>query len=325
MRSSYTEPTVLVIGGAGYIGSVLVRKLLEEEYRVRVFDNLLFGDDGVCDLANPRFKLFEGDICDTRAVSQAIIGADIVVHLAALVGRRVEDTRRINIRDVNFLASTVVLDAALEHGASRLIFASTDSVYGTQSGVMYETGTPEPASTYSRLKLRMEERVMNAKKRSFHPTALRIATCYGYSPRMRFDLVANSLLRDAVCKRRLVIEGGEQSRALINVEDAAQAILSCVKAHVNLVSGEVFNVGASGQNYTLHQLANIIKGLVPDTEVVVEEGEADLVDYHLSCSKIEKILDFRPQWGVEESLVQVRDMLLGGQFGDPYSYRYHNT
>ncbi len=316
---------VTVFGGAGYIGSVLVRLLLESGYRVRVFDNLLFGADGLEGIDAPTLEIIEGDICDTRAVSTAINGADTVILLAAIVGHRVEDVPWNDMRSVNLLGSSVVLDGSIEHGVSRFVFASTNSVYGLQSGVMYETTIPEPVSLYSRLKLRMEERIMNAKRRSFHPTSLRIATCHGYSPRMRFDLVANALMRDAVFKREIHIVGGEQYRSLIHVEDAARAVLSCIKAHVNLVSGEVFNVGARDQSIQINQLANLIKNLVPDTTVVVSEGEPDLVDYHLSCARIEKILDFAPKWNIERSMAHLRDYLLSGAITDPYGYRFHNT
>lgn len=320
-----SEPLAVVFGGAGYIGSVLVRRLLSEGYRVRVVDNFLFGNDGLRDLSDPRLEVVEGDVCDTCAVSSAVKGADAVVLLAAIVGRREEEVRRSNIRDINLLASSVVLDAAVEHGASRFLFASTDSVYGLQSGVMYETGTPEPKSLFSRLKLRMEERVINARKSAFHPTALRIATCHGYSPRMRFDLVLNTLIRDAVYRKRIDVYGGEQWRALVHVEDVASAMVACMKAHVNLISGEIFNVGSHSQNVQIKHLAHLVKLAVPDTEVRFHEGEADLVDYHLSCSKIEKILDFAPRWTLEQSIEQLRDLLLEDRFADPYGVRYLNT
>ena len=316
---------VTVFGGAGYIGAVLTRLLLAEGYRVRVFDNFMFGQDGLTGLNSPFLEVIEGDISNTRAVSAAVEGSETVILLAAHVGHRIADIPGLKPRTVNLFASSVVLDASIEHGVRRFLFASTNSVYGVQSGVMYETTIPEPVSLYSRLKLRMEERVINARKRSFHPTALRIATCHGYSPRMRFDLVANSLLRDAVCKQRIEIESGEQSRALIHVEDTARAFLLCIKAHVNLVSGEVFNLGAKDQNVQINNLANIVKMLVPDCQVIFHEGTPDLVDYHLSCSRIEKILDFVPKWSIEKSLEQLRDILISGRLGDPFSLRYQNT
>ncbi len=325
IQGTLEHSLVVVFGGAGYIGSVLVRKLLERNYRVRIFDNFLFGNYGVRELSSPNLEIIDGDICDTVAVSIALNGADAVIFLAAVVGRRVKDIPLRNVREVNLLASSAALDAAIEHGASRFLFASTDSVYGVQSGVMYETGTPEPISLYSRLKLRMEERILRAEQPGFHPTALRIATCHGYSPRMRFDLVANGLIRDAVCLKEVTIEGGEQCRTLIHVDDVADAFIAVLEAHENLVSGELFNVGVTGSSVQLKQLVGMVKNLVPETKVNFLEGEPDLVDYFLSCKKIEKVLDFTPKWTIEAGLEQVRDLLLEGYFTDPYSAQYANT
>lgn len=331
MTLSKTFPRVVVIGGAGYIGARVVAHLLGEGYQVRVFDNFTYGDEGLTSqqeltgLGPDRLEIRNGDICDTKSVSEAVEDCECVVMLAAIVGHRIKEVQNRVVREVNLLASSVVLDAAIEHGARRFIFASTDSVYGVQSGVMYETGTPDPVSLYSRLKLRMEERVIGAKKRSFHPTSLRVATCHGYSPRMRFDLVANSLIRDAVCRRKIVIHSGEQWRSLIHVDDAARAFVSCVKAHENLISGEIFNVGNPNENLQVNNLVNIVRTLVPETEVDVLEDEPDLVNYHLSSAKIGKILDFAPRWTLENSIAELKEMLQRGVFKDPYDLKFQNT
>ena len=325
MDHTSSSPLVLVIGGGGYIGSILTRLLLAEGYRVRVYDNFLFGTHGLSTIEDQNLEVVIGDICDTKSLSYALTGAEIVIHMAAIVGRRIKDIRRASSRDVNLLAASVVVDAAVEHGAERFIFASTDSVYGVQSGIMYETTTPEPISLYSRLKLRMEERVMNAKNRYFHTTVLRVTTCYGYSPRMRFDLVANSLVRDAVSKGVVHIQNGEQVRPLIHVADAAQAFYAVAKAHVNLISGEIFNVGPSSDAIQIIALANTVKSLVPAVEIAIEDGEVDLKDYRLSCTKIEKAVDFTPTHTIEPSLTELRDMLTEAKFGDPYSLKYSNT
>jgi len=319
------DALIVIFGGAGYIGSILTRRLLLDGYRVRVVDNLLYSRIGLEGLPTNNLEVVQADICNTGEVSAACYGADVVVLLSAIVGRRVADIRLTNMREVNLLASSVVLDAAIEHGANRFIFASSDSVYGVQSGVMYETATPEPVSLYSRLKLRLEERVITAKRGSFHPTALRIATCHGYSPRMRFDLLANSLIRDAVCKKKIVIESGEQCRALVHVDDVASAFIEVIEAHSTLISGEVFNVGANDQNLQIKQVANLVKELVPDTEVDFIDGPADLTDYHLSCTKLSKVLSCTAKWSLKESLKQVRDLILENRFQDPYSFIFRNT
>jgi nucleoside-diphosphate-sugar epimerase len=325
MLKNFKDPLVLVVGGAGYIGCPLVSKLLDAGYPVRVLDNFLFGNHGIKSIQHEALQVIEGDIRDISIVSHAVKGADIVIMLAAIVGRRTEDTPRKSFRDINLLASSVVLEAAKEQGASRFIFASTDSVYGTQSGMLYETAVPEPVSFYSRLKLRMEEKVISSKRRSFHPTALRIATSYGYSPRMRFDLVLNSLVRDAVCKNEITIESGDQCRAIVHVDDVASGIMATVKAHENLISGEVFNLGSDDPAVTIIHLANLVKQAVPETTISILEGEADLVNYHLSCSKIKKILDYKPTKKIEDSIIEIRDRIKAGEFKDPFSIKYNNT
>lgn len=323
--SENQEQVITVIGGAGYIGSVLTKQLLDNNYRVRVFDNFQYGHQGLSNIRSKNLEILEGDICNITAISSAIAGSETVILLAAIVGRRVEEVAPPIMRDVNLLASSVVLDAAIEHGVSRFLFASTDSVYGVQSGIMYETGTPDPVSLYSRLKLRMEEQTIRSKRRSFHPTALRIATCYGYSPRMRFDLLANGLIRDAVCKQRISIGAAEQCRSLVDVQDVARAFLSCLRSHVSLVSGQVFNVGSSEQTYQLGQLVTLVKKLVPQVEVDFRGESPDLVDYHISSSKLEKMCDFVPTASVESSMAELRDILKSGAIADPYAPQFSNT
>ena len=317
---------VLVVGGAGYLGSALVPLLLENGYEVRVFDNFLFGADGLKEVAeHENLRIIEGDLCDVRAISSAINGCDAVILLAALVGHRARDGQWTDMRNTNLLGSNVVLDAAIEYGVDRFLFASTNSVYGLQAGVMYETSLPEPVSLYSRLKLRLEERIMRRKRGDFHPTSLRIATCHGYAPRMRFDLLANSLLRDATCRGKITIANPDQWRAQIHIEDAARAFISCLQSHTSLISGEIFNVGASDQNLQTSQILQIIKQLVPECEIEEVHAEPELIDYRLSCSKIERVLEFKPQRSMHESLTEMHALLSKEAFGDPYSLRYANT
>jgi len=324
-KLGYSAPLIVVFGGAGYLGSSLIRRLLREDFAVRVFDNFSYGKDGIADVDDPMLDVIEGDICDTKAVSCAVRGAEVVVLLAAMIGRRLIDIPCSVMRTINLHASSVVLDAAKEQGASRFLLASSDSVYGAQAGVLYETATPEPISLYSRLKLRIEERVLAAKSREFHPTVLRIATCHGFAPRMRFDLVANTMLRDAVCKKQITVRGGDQWRSMLHVDDAAHAFVSCIKAHENLVSGEVYNISSPEQNLQVKQIAERVHRVVPEATLSVEETVADLTEYHLSCSKAEKIIDFQPRWSLEQSLSHLKEMLLEGRFETPYSLRYQNT
>lgn len=319
-----SKQIVTVFGGAGYIGSVLVRQLLEDGHKVRVFDNMLFGSDGLRQV-HDQVEIIEADICDIKAVSEATIGSHAVILLSAIIGHRFVDVARKTTRDINLLASSVVVDAAIEHGVERFIFASTDGVYGKQSGIVYETTVPEPVSLHSRLKLRMEERVLAAKRKHFHPTVLRIGSAFGYSPRMRFDLVANELTRDAVFSNEISPESIDEYRSFIHVIDTAKAFTSCLDAHVNMVSGEIFNVAHPEQSCTIKQLADIIHKLKPELKLSYGSQNPELADYHLSGSKIMKTLDFIPQYSLEEGIGDLMNILSQGAIENPYSLRYYNS
>lgn len=316
---------IVVFGGGGYIGAHLVRQLLDAGYRVRVFDSFIFGSDGIRNLDSSNLQVVIGDICDIRTVSKAVMGADAVILLSALVGHRSRESKETTLREVNFLASSVVLDAAIEHGVYRFIFASSDSVYGVQKGVLYETSHPEPVSFYSRLKLRMEERVLNSRRSDFIPTVLRICNCHGYSPRMRFDLVANTLVRDAIVQKQLVLTGPDEERAFISVKDAARSFISCLEAHERLVSGEIFNVANSDQQLSVRKISGLLQQIKPDLNVQFRRSAAVLDDYSVSSSKLEKSLNFKCEISFLDSLKELWQVMEEGVFADAYNPCYYNT
>ncbi len=317
--------SVLLLGGAGYLGSVLTRSLLELGYKVKIFDNFLFGTSGLDQLSHPNLNIVKADLCDIKALSKACEQVDVIVLLAAIVGRRLDDVQRATMRDINLLASSVAVDAAIEHGVERFIFASSDSVYGTTRGLVYETAVPEPRTLYSRLKLRMEERIVNAKRRDFHPTILRIGSCYGYSPRMRFDLPVNKIVRDAVLNKKISLPSGDEQRAFIHVADACQAISRCLAGHLNMVSGEVFNVCAAGQNYSMQDIANQVASLVPEVKINFGENSPGVEDYKLSDSKLQKLLDFSPKWNLKQGIEELLQAIEDGKFPDPWSLQFNNN
>jgi len=323
--ASETLKSVLLLGGAGYIGSVLTRQLLESGYRVKVVDNFLFGTSGLDGLEHPNLSVIEADICNVKSLSKSCEQVDTVILLAAIVGRRIDDIQRATMRDINLLASSVAVDAAIEHGVERFIFASSDSVYGTTRGLVYETAVPEPRTLYSRLKLRMEERIINAKRRDFHPTVLRIGSCYGYSPRMRFDLPANKIIRDAVLNRKISLPSGDEQRAFIHVADACEAVSRCLSGHLNMVSGETFNVCASGQNYSMQDIANEVAAVVPEVKINLGSISPGVEDYKLSDSKIGKLLDFSPKWNLERGIEELKGALEEEKFPDSWSLQFNNN
>jgi len=233
--------TVLVIGGAGYIGSVLCRKLLRSGYRVRVLDTLTYGDAGIEELrTDDFFTLIEGDMRSIETIMLAIDGADAVMHLGAIVGEPATEIDPRRTLELNYHATKLVADICKYHQINRFVFASTCSTYGKQDGELAdETSELNPVSLYARTKIRSEEALLDMATDNFSPTIIRMATVYGLSPRMRFDLVVNILSAKAHFEDEIPIFGGDQYRPNVHVRDAAQAYVDCLETPIEDVGGEV--------------------------------------------------------------------------------------
>ena len=326
MPPSENGGPILVIGGAGYVGSLLTRRLLREGYRVRVLDAMRFGQEPLEEVArDPRLETRTGDIRDLREVTRALEGVAGVVLLAALVGGPACDRDPRETVEINWLATKMVAEACRYQGIPRFVYASTDSVYGVQEGVLTETSPMNPISLYARLKRDMEQEILALRDDRFHPCVLRMATIYGLSPRMRFDLILNVLVRDAVLRRRITIHGGQQWRPLVHVADAAEAYVLSLRAPLDAVSGEIFNVGSNEQNYLIGQLGELVREQIPDIEVITVPQTPDLRDYHVCFDKISGRLGYRVQRTPAEGIKDIQAALQDGALGDPFHRRYYNA
>jgi nucleoside-diphosphate-sugar epimerase len=318
---------VLVIGGAGYVGSVLVRKLLDRGYGVTVMDALMYGDHGIRDLHDhPRFHVVEGDLRSVESVVRAGLGADAVVHLGALVGDPACALDEKLTMEINLLATRTVVDVARGLGMKRLVFASTCGVYGADDGLLDEDSPLAPVSLYSRTKMESERVVLaGANGSDFLPVVLRFGTFYGTSPRPRFDLVVNLLVARAVAEGEITIFGGDQWRPFVHVDDGAESILRCLEAPPELVRGKVFNVGSDDQNHTLAQIAQHISDLVPGVRVLYEGGRgAAEANYRVSFARIKSQLGFIPRRSLAEGLAEIKDAIEQGTVADYAEERYSN-
>ena len=229
---------VLVVGGAGYIGSVLVRHLLAEGYRVRVLDSLLFGKKPLQDLLpQPRFQLIEADACRPEKLFQATEGVDAVVHLAAVVGDPACDLDPEAARRTNYAATQLVAEACLKFGVPRMVFASTCSVYGSNNQVVDEQSRPNPVSLYAATKIASERVLLKLQSLKFHPTILRLGTAFGWSLRPRFDLVINLLTARAFFEKKIVIYNARQLRPFVHVSDISRAFRLVLQCPIQEVSG----------------------------------------------------------------------------------------
>ena len=229
---------VTVIGGAGYIGNILVRRLLDGGRKVTILDRLDFGDQAIRPyLANPACELIEGDFRDAGLLVRALRDTDAVVHLGALVGDRACALDEQETIDVNYRAVDTLSRVAAALSVPRFVFASTCSVYGASPEIVDEQSRLNPVSLYATTKIDAENLLLSRREPGFHPVILRLGTAFGWSARPRFDLVVNLLSAKAHFENKAVIFNGQQWRPFVHVEDIARAFETALVAPLRAVSG----------------------------------------------------------------------------------------
>jgi len=318
---------VLVTGGAGYIGSLLVRNLLNSGYAVEIFDSFLFGFNSIKDIVNhPNLDIVIGDITKMEEVSKALEKVDAVIHLAAIVG---DPACAVHDADVvfetNFVAPVRLAGLARERHANRFIFASTCSVYGASEGeILSEASIPSPISIYGRTKVEAEKQILLLANDEFAPCILRLATVYGLSPRMRFDLAINYITMKAVTERRVVIFGGDQWRPFLHASDTARAFQTVLEAPTDKIMGEIFNVGSSGENYQMKEVGKLIQELTSQVEVVHALEIEDKRSYNVSFDKIYDTLRFATTKRVNDGILEIKEAIEKKIIRNPDDPIYYN-
>jgi nucleoside-diphosphate-sugar epimerase len=315
---------VLIVGGAGYIGSVLCRKLLAAGERVRVLDSLLYGDSAIRELmSHPNFELIAGDCRNIQSVVSSVHGAGSIVHLAAIVGDPACEQARQSALEINYAATRMMIEIAKGAGVERFLFASSCSVYGATDSLMTEESFVNPISVYAHTKVDSENALLRERSNSFHPTVLRLATVFGLSYRPRFDLVVNFLAGQAYYRGVITIYNGQQWRPFIHVDDVAEGLIQVLRAPVPLVSGEVFNLGDSGLNHTLAQLAEHIRVVFPNTQVQNIEN-IDKRNYRVSFDKIRNMVGFQCRKQLDDGIQELKAAFEQGLVKDHTDPLYHN-
>jgi nucleoside-diphosphate-sugar epimerase len=319
---------ILVTGGAGYVGSIVVGELLGRGYHVVVLDSLLHGSVPSLLLAwgHPEFEFVHGDVRDSEARRAALEQVDGVVHLAAIVGDPACARDPESAREVNLEASKHLLGDAESAGVARFVFASTCSNYGRLGGdeVATEEFPLAPISLYAETKVAAEEAVFSRAGPDFASCCLRLATVYGSSPRMRFDLTVNEFTREVALDRDLLVYGEQFWRPYVHVRDAAQAIVLALEAPAEDVSGEVFNVGETNENYRKLDLVELLKKRFPDARVEFVHRDEDPRDYRVGFEKVKERLGFEARWSVPKGIDEVVALLGSGLLEDPYASLYSN-
>jgi len=317
---------VLVTGGAGFIGSHLTRMLLDRGYSVRVLDRFDYGRAGIEGLRHPRLEVVAGDVCSSRDVGRALRDVHGVIALAAIVGDPACNLDPEETINLNYTATKILIEACNFHRVRRLVFASSCSVYGASGGAaLTEQSRLNPVSLYARTRV-LSESLLFDRAGEVEPVVLRLSTVFGLSPRMRFDLVVNTLTVRAVADGGITIIGGNQWRPNVHCRDAARAFIAALEAPAERVAGEIFNVGGDALNHTITDLGDMVAEIVGDVQVARQHDGNDPRDYRVSFAKIRRVLGFEPEWtvaaGIREVAAAVRAEAALRDYQNP---AYHNV
>ncbi len=320
---------ILVTGGAGYIGSVLVRQLLNKGYEVRVLDSLKFGGEPLYDvLLNQHFEFFKGNINDPSSVSLALEGITGIAHLAAVVGDPACKKFSEEAYATNWNGSVALFEAAEKAGVKRFVFASTCSNYGKMSdpdSFVEETSPLYPVSLYAELKVKFEKYLHEERRDTdMCSTILRFSTVYGFSPRIRFDLTVNEFTRNAVVYGEQEIWGQQFWRPYCHVDDLARSIVLVLESPEEMVRSNVYNVGSTEENYTKGMIIEEVCKVVPKVRVHFVESLEDPRDYRVNFDKIHAQLGFTITKKVPHGIREIYSLLKTGIITDPFGQKFKN-
>jgi len=316
---------ILLVGGAGHIGSILVKNLLKKNYNVRVLDSLIYGYQSLEEFLNkPNFEFIKGDFRNVEYVVKTIKDMDAVIHLGAIVGDPACELDEDLSMEINTIATTLIRQVCKGYGIKKFLYASTCSVYGITKDIIDEKSKLNPASLYARSKIEAEKAILSITDSSFAPTVMRISTTFGLSYRPRFDLVVNLLTAKAIKERKFTIFNGFQWRPFIHVEDVSKAILLFLEAPIEIIGGEIFNVGSNNMNYQISDIANKIKKIIPHVEIEYINNEKDQRNYRVSFDKIRNMIGFSCRKNLEDGIIEIKEALEDGLISDYKDSKYSN-
>jgi len=323
---------VLVTGGAGYIGNYVVEEVLENGHEVRVLDSFLFGNDALEPFENhDRLEVREGDIRHIEDMSYAMEGCDAVVHMAGIVGDPACGVNEQATQAVNVEATKSLVEVCKLHDIQRLVFASTCSVYGASELMELNEGSYlNPLSLYAESKIDSEEIILHETHDMFSdneisPTILRLGTIFGWSRRMRFDLVVNLLTAKAVLEDDIPVYGGEQYRPLVHAQDAARAFAAVLEADDEKVEHQIFNVGDNDLNYQIKKVGRIVEDNVDEAEVRFVEHKEDDRTYRVSFDKINHILGWETKKDIADGVQEIKEWMAEEDITDYERDNFRNS
>ncbi|PPR79037.1 MAG: UDP-glucose 4-epimerase [Alphaproteobacteria bacterium MarineAlpha2_Bin1] len=295
---------IFITGGAGYVGSSLVPKILQLGHEVVVFDLFMYGDVFFNIKKNPKLKLVKSDIRNSKDIRKHIKDCDTVIHLACISNDPSFELNPELGKSINYDAFKPLVEISKEEGIERFIYASSSSVYGVKNELeVTEDLSLEPLTDYSKYKALCEEILLSNKEKGFYPLIIRPATVCGYAQRLRLDLTVNILTNHAINNGIIKVFGGSQKRPNINIDDMTDLYLNCINYPLDKIDSKVFNVGY--ENHSIDEIADIVRNTLKKKIDIVHEKTDDLRSYHVSSKKIEKELGFVPKRTINEAVESI--------------------
>jgi nucleoside-diphosphate-sugar epimerase len=314
-----------VTGGAGYVGSKLIPKLLQEGFLVTVYDTFWYGKDIFAPISNSAsLNLIEGDIRDTEKLKEALTDCSDVIHLACISNDPSYDLDPKLGEEVNFSSFEPLVRNSVNSGVTRFIYASSSSVYGVKEEERVTEKLPlNPLTDYSKYKAMCEPIILEKSSNNFIATVVRPATLCGYAPRQRLDLSVNILTNHAVNERLIRVFGGDQYRPNLHIDDMCSAYIALLKQPGHSINGEIFNVGA--ENMTIREISNVVASEIGQPLEVRIENTPDNRSYRVSSDYIKDKIGFTPKFGVRDAVRDLSEAFKSGLLNNSLSdSRYFN-
>jgi nucleoside-diphosphate-sugar epimerase len=315
--------TVLVTGGAGYVGSVLTPLLLQAGYNVRVLDLCIYGEHTLDSVKNHvGLQLIKGDLRDQILLKKSLAGVDAVIHLACISNDPSFELDPGLGRSINYDAFIPLVEISKDSGVQRFIYASSSSVYGIKDEPnVTEELERKPLTDYSKFKAMCEDELQQRKVPGFTTLTLRPATVCGYSPRLRLDLSVNILTSHAINKGKITVFGGAQLRPNFHVRDCAELYVKCLSYAAEKIDGQVFNAGY--QNLSINAIAELVRSIVGQHVTIESTPTNDNRSYHISSEKIKKSLGFVPRYTIEDAVRDLKTAFDAGKVPDPLTNTFY--
>ncbi len=317
--------TVLVTGGAGYVGSVLVPKLLDAGYRVKVLDLYIYGDDVLSAVKiNSKLEEIKGDMRDTALLKKILPGCDAVIHLACISNDPSFELDPSLGKSINYDCFPDLVKISKQSGVKRFVYASSSSVYGVKDEPnVNETLSLEPLTDYSKYKALCEEILLKERSPGFTTLIIRPATVCGYSPRLRLDLTVNILTNHAVNNKKIKVLGGNQMRPNIHIEDMAELYIKTLEWPSEKIDGKIYNAGYD--NHKVMEIAQMVREAVGEDVTIYTEPTDDNRSYHISSEKIKRELGFAPKRTISDAIRDLLSAFKAGLIPDSMNApRYYN-